>query len=615
MDKNKNTKEGSLPKAISFPGVGKVETIADLKVRAKPRITKKTEKLGEWLSTAICGNDIGSSCLYVSSLAILAAGKLAPIALIVIGLVLYLFRKIYHEVVSAMPLNGGAYNALLNTTTKMRASVAACLTILSYIATAVISGSEAIHYAATLVPQLPVEISVLVLLSVFAILTFIGIGDSARVALGIFIFHITSLLLLCIFGILFFILHPEVLLANLQAPLPQSWPVAIFFGFAAAFLGVSGFESSANFVEEQKEGVFPKTLRNMWVIVIFFNPLIAFLALAIIEPGGVLEHKEALLAQMGHVSAGGWLQTLISIDATLVLSGAVLTAFVGSNGLIRRMTLDGCLPQFFLKQTPWKTDYITIGSFWLLACSIFLATKGELQSLARVYTLSFLFVMALFALGNILLKLRRTRLPRETRASWYEVGIGLFAVLLGLMGNIIVAGKNIFIFVNYFLVAMAIVSIMLLRSSIVTLILRIFHDASQSLTPENSVISKFFVKLIKNYRKKPIVYFSRGDDLANLNRAILYIKENESSSHIQITHIYQDKKEVSEIFKQNLSFLDRAYPDVRIDLLLIKGTFSPETIQALSRHLQVPINYMFISCPGDSFPHNVADLGGVRVIV
>jgi Pyruvate/2-oxoacid:ferredoxin oxidoreductase gamma subunit len=42
---------------------------------------------------------------------------------------------------------------------------------------------------------------------------------------------------------------------------------AIFLGFAASMLGVSGFESLANFVEEQQKGVFPKTLRNMWAIV------------------------------------------------------------------------------------------------------------------------------------------------------------------------------------------------------------------------------------------------------------------------------------------------------------------------------------------------------------
>jgi hypothetical protein len=57
--------------------------------------------------------------------------------------VLFLFRKIYGEVVGALPLNGGAYNALLNTTNKSTASLAATLTILSYMATAVISANEA----------------------------------------------------------------------------------------------------------------------------------------------------------------------------------------------------------------------------------------------------------------------------------------------------------------------------------------------------------------------------------------------------------------------------------------------------------------------------------------
>ena len=60
--------------------------------------------------------------------------------------VLFLFRKIYAEVVGALPLNGGAYNALLNTTSKRAASVAACLTVLSYMATAVISALEGMHY-------------------------------------------------------------------------------------------------------------------------------------------------------------------------------------------------------------------------------------------------------------------------------------------------------------------------------------------------------------------------------------------------------------------------------------------------------------------------------------
>src|SRR5665811_2251482 len=117
------------------------------------------KKLGELASTSICGNDISSSVLYVSALAIAFAGQYAWITLLIVSLVLFLFRKIYGEVVGALPLNGGAYNALLNTTSKTVASFAATLTLLSYMATAVISANEAIHYVHTLLDSLPIIIA------------------------------------------------------------------------------------------------------------------------------------------------------------------------------------------------------------------------------------------------------------------------------------------------------------------------------------------------------------------------------------------------------------------------------------------------------------------------
>ncbi len=62
----------------------------------------KKERLGPWYATAICGNDITSSCLYVSAIAIVYAGPLAPVALLLAAGVLYLYRKIYTEVVEAL---------------------------------------------------------------------------------------------------------------------------------------------------------------------------------------------------------------------------------------------------------------------------------------------------------------------------------------------------------------------------------------------------------------------------------------------------------------------------------------------------------------------------------
>lgn len=143
-------------------------------------------RLGQLASTAICGNDITSSCLYVSALAIGYAGRLAPLCLLLVAATLYLFRSIYAEVVGALPLNGGAYNALLNTTSKYRASIAACLTILSYMATAVLSANEAMHYLHILVPHFSIIWATVGLLAFFMVLTIIGITESAVLAIGIF---------------------------------------------------------------------------------------------------------------------------------------------------------------------------------------------------------------------------------------------------------------------------------------------------------------------------------------------------------------------------------------------------------------------------------------------
>ena len=124
--------------------------MANDKAEAPKRRHSTAHKRGglkELPATAICGNDITSSTLYVSALAIMAGGKWAWLSLLFVAAVLFLFRSIYAEVVGTLPLNGGAYNALLNTTSKRMASLAACLTVLSYMATAVISANVAMHYA------------------------------------------------------------------------------------------------------------------------------------------------------------------------------------------------------------------------------------------------------------------------------------------------------------------------------------------------------------------------------------------------------------------------------------------------------------------------------------
>jgi len=586
--------------------------------------TKVHKKLNELAATAICGNDISSSVLYVSALAIAFAGQYAWITLLIVSLVLFLFRKIYGEVVGALPLNGGAYNALLNTTSKGMASFAATLTLLSYMATAVISGNEAIHYLHHLIPTMPIIIATIALLLVFAMLVIGGITESAKVAIGIFIFHLVSLVILSGF-IIYFLSYNGI---NLFL---ENWTFsgnggsitnAIFFGFAASMLGVSGFESSANFVEEQKSGVFPKTLRNMWGIVSIINPLMAIFALALFAIPVLQspEYQNTLLVEMGKHVGGEWVATLISVDAFLVLSGAVLTSFIGVSGLLERMTLDRILPQFFLKKNKRGSSYRIIIMFLLLSISVLLITNGNVKLLAGVYTISFLSVMILFGIGNILLKVKRSKLPRPERASWLSVLLAIVAVVLALIGNITMEPKgdlpsNLAIFLDYFIPSIIFITIMLNRIILLRLLLNIIHTIFDPIRHFVLKTDRKILEVINKINSQEFVFFTKGDNIASLNKVMLYIIKNEHTKKIKIVIVESKEQKVPENLPLEIDFLNREYPEIAIEFLVIHGIFSPELIQELSIKWNIPINFMFIGSPSDKFPYKIAELGGVRLII
>jgi amino acid transporter len=536
--------------------------------------------------------------------------------LLFVSFVLFLFRSIYAEVVGALPLNGGAYNALLNTTSKFRASIAACLTILSYIATAVISANEAMHYAKGLWSGLPIIEATVLLLAAFLALTVLGITDSARVAIGIFVLHLGSLTLLAAVGIVGVMRYgASTLFANMAMPAPISIPYALFFGFSAALLGISGFESSANFVEEQAEGVFPKTLRNMWAAVSIFNPGMALLALALVPMAEVGEHQEALLAHMGNLSGGPWLSYLISVDAVLVLSGAVLTSFVGVNGLVGRMALDRCLPQFLLKSNRRGTTHRIPVAFFLLSVSILLLTGGDLQALAGVYTISFLSVMVLFGAGNILLKVKRSGLPRPVRAPWYSVGAAIGAVLAGLIGNIIMNPQYFRVFLQYFVPTLLIVVIMLGRIRLLNAALFVVRKAVSYVDSKLGALSRSIREKIEEISAQQIVFFTKGHDIAELNNAMLYVRNNEHANRIKFVTVVSNGQQPPARLAQDLIFLDEAYPEIDIEPVVLDGEFGPELIEELSRKWKIPKNFMFIGSPKGHLMYGLAELGGVRVII
>jgi len=585
--------------------------------KVPPSLTVRKTRLSQVYATAICGNDITSSCLYVSAICTVYAGWLSPVCLLAVAGILFLYRKVYAEVGDALPLNGGAYNALLNSTTKFKASLAACMTILSYVATAVISAKSAVEYFSHAIHPVPVLWITIGVLGIFTILAIVGISESSRVALGIFLLHLISLTVFSAMGFYFLAHDQSILKANLALPLPagRNIAMALFFGVSSGLLGISGFESSANFIEEQAPGVFVKTLRNMWIAVSVFNPLIAFLALSILPIPDITGAKDFLLSDIAMKMTGTWFSKVIGMNAAFVLCGAVLTSFVGVGGLVRRMALDRCLPQLLLKENKRGTNHRIFIIFFLLCASIILMTGGDLLSLAGVYTISFLGVMTLFAIGNILLKIRRSKLKRNYRAGWLTVIVAMFATITGLIGNILIDPKNLAYFLTYFIPTVLIVGIMFLRTRILQAGLIILRSISARISTFNRKLSGKIIAKIDEINSQGIIFFTKGDHAANLNSVMLYVRNNELTKKVLMIHLYQNKKEIPQDLEADLKFLDQVYPEIKIDLILRKDEFNPETIDEISRELGVPKNYMFIGSPGETFPHQLADLGGVRLIL
>ncbi len=352
----------------------------------------------------------------------------------------------------------------------------------------------------------------------------------------------------------------------------------------------------------------------MWGIVSFFNPILALLIICIIPLTEVGAHKESLLAYLGHTTGGSWLAHLISIDAVLVLCGAVLTSFVGVSGLLNRMTLDRILPNYFLKQNKRGSHYRIIISFLLLCVSVLVVTEGNIVVLAGVYTFSFLAVMGLFGIGNLLLKFKRRKLPRPEKARGFAVVVAVSLVITAFIGNIELNVDSFYTFLKYLVPALLFVGIMLNRSFLILVLIEALEYFYKPLRKMVIFSNRYLIKLNNKIHSQEFVFFTKGDDVAILNKVMQYVQNNETTKKLKIVNIKLENAD-NEPLKIDLKVLDRAYPEIDIEFIELEGVFGPEIIDELSKKWNIPKNFMFIGSPGDKFSYRVSELGGVRLIM
>ncbi|KAL4139717.1 hypothetical protein PRIC2_003212 [Phytophthora ramorum] len=603
--------------------------------------------LPEWPATAIIGNDFLGSVLYSTSNVATRAGKLTPVPLLMVSIVVQLFKLMYIEVITVIPMNGGTYNALLNTTSKRVAAVAACLGIVSYVATGVVSAVSAVQYLATQVniSVVPWTISIFF---VFGLLAFMGITSSSRVALAIFLHHIMLLSVLATSFMVYGIQHPNVFRDNMKTEFPDvnlagstlsgNAFTALFFGYSAAMLGITGFESSSNYVEEQGPGVFRKTLRNAALPTTVFNVSLGVGILAVLPLGGddgIYASADALLSKAAEVSMGSWFGTWVSVDAFIVLSGSVLTSYVGICGLVRRLSTDRVLPSFLAKTNKLRgTNHYIIGTYFLLASSLVLVLNADTTIMNGVYTYSFLSLMALFASAAMLLKAKRSEIPRDVSAPWPVLVLGFVMVVVAIFANLLGDPSVLMYFALYFIAVAFVMFVMFERVTILRCILALMKKTAPSQYAKQTATNYFrtrdtpevehtgarggrtIARAIVSIRSAPIVFFCKRPDLTIINKVITYVRRNEQTHTLRIVHVFSDEETDAPVLKafRNLAALfDSMYPKIRIDFVSVQGEFKPATIEWLSKKMAVPCNMMFITQPDMVSAERVSSVG-VRVI-
>eukprot|EP00928_Gymnodinium_smaydae_P095709 TRINITY_DN8282_c1_g1_i1.p1 TRINITY_DN8282_c1_g1~~TRINITY_DN8282_c1_g1_i1.p1 ORF type:complete len:744 (-),score=146.53 TRINITY_DN8282_c1_g1_i1:365-2596(-) len=585
------------------------------------------KSIGEVAATAICGNDITASCFYVVGELTKNAGVYAPVCTVLSSLTLYCFRNIYGEVVSALPLNGGIYNLLLNSTSKRTASVAACLTILSYTATGVVSAVSAADYLCSSslgagVEVLPMAVGIL---AFFAALMLLGMKESSLVASILFVFHLTVLFVLGCLSLLYLVEHGlGQFYDNLAWPQQPPFRESVFFGFSAAMLGVSGFETSANFVEEQQEDVFPKTLRNMWVSVSLINIILPALSLMIVPLDDLTGPSSAYaLGLLAKRVAGTLYNNVVVVDALLVLSGSVLTSYVGVCGLVQRMAGDRCLPQVFATLNRCRgTPHFTILTFFGICTSMCILLKADITMLGAVYSLSFLLVMGLFAFCGVYMKLKRPTLPRPIVAPAGQFLLGILLVGSAFAAVTMLHPEMLTYFYLYYGITVLTVMLAFARVQIFSTALWVLTMCAPLRTlmacwlqTEPDAIIEVVSDEISRLWCSSVVYFTKSAELSQLNRALMYIEENEEARLVRIVHVYDKEEAIPSLLLECVRVLDCVYPKIRLDCILVPGEFGPAMVAHVSEMTDVAPNCMFINCPKERFGHRIDELGGVRVIL
>jgi amino acid transporter len=428
-----------------------------------------------WRAAAIVLNDLASSAYYAGGIAEQAVGKSAPWFILSIMLFSYAVRAVYVESCS-MFVRGGVYRVVKEAMGGTLAKISVSALMFDYVLTGPISGVSAGQYLAGFVNDLlrymhlqpfPNENLAAAAFAICVTLYFWwqnikGIPESSEKALRIM--QLTTVMVVILIGWCSYTIWVRG--AHLP-PLPRhdalkfnptsvgwlhlDWVrsfalIGILVGLGHSVLAMSGEESLAQVYREIEHPKLPNLKKAGFVIFMYsmlFTSLVSFFAVMIIPDADRKHYFDNLIGGLSLHLIGPYpvllaFQGVVVVVGTLILSGAVNTAIVGSNGVLNRVSEDGVLSDWFRQpHRRFGTSYRIINMIVTLQIVTILLSRGDVYALGEAYAFGVVWSFVMKALAVMVLRFthpgdREYRVPLNFHVGRVEipVGLGLIALVL-----------------------------------------------------------------------------------------------------------------------------------------------------------------------------------------
>src|ERR1700726_3526344 len=438
-----------------------------------------------WRAAAIVLNDLASSAYYAGGEAEAYIGKTAPWFILAIMLFSYAVRAVYVESCS-MFVRGGVYRAVKSALGGTLAKFSVSALMFDYVLTGPISGVAAGQYLAGLISELLVYMhisgplaptSISIIAAGFAVVVTAyfwwentkGVSESSEKAL-----HIMKLVTVMVVMLITWCTYTVIVRHSSLPPWPyprnlrlgasalgwlahSSLPhtfgiIAIFIALGHSVLAMSGEESLAQVYREIKSPKLQNLRKAGLVIFIYslvFTSLVSFFAVMII-PDDVRQHfLENLIGGLamsleGPIFVRLLFHAFVVVVGTMILSGAVNTAIVGSNGVLNRVSEDGVLSDWFRQPHPrFGTSHRIINLVVGLQIVTILISRGDVTFLANLYAFGVIWSFALKGIAVLVLRYthpqdREFRVPLNFRIAGKEIPVGLGLITLTLLAIAVV---------------------------------------------------------------------------------------------------------------------------------------------------------------------------------